>query len=98
MSSAKAILLGAILIAASIVFVGSIRPAEAQRTGPFQLMHHSNTQANAGVFRLDVTTGEINYCYITPDNALTCQSERKECIPPPVEREGRIRIISSFRT
>ena len=77
MSSAKAILLGAILIAASIVFVGSIRPAEAQRTGPFQLMHHSNTQANAGVFRLDVTTGEINYCYITPENALTCQAERK---------------------
>lgn len=78
MSSAQAIIVGAVLIAASIVFVGTIRPAEAQHVGPFQLMHHSNTQANAGVFRLDVTTGEVNYCYITGggDGALTCTKEK----------------------
>lgn len=72
MSSPQAILLGAVLIAASIIFVNTIRPAMAERIGPFQLMHHSNTTANAGVFRLDTSTGEVSYCYITPTSELTC--------------------------
>jgi len=76
MTSPQAILAGAALIAASIFFVNSIRPAEAQRVGPFQLMHHSNIQANAGVFRLDTATGDVSYCYITAENTLACTKER----------------------
>jgi hypothetical protein len=74
MTSAQAILTGAVLIAASIFAVNGIRPAEAQKLsgGPYQLMHHSNTVANAGVFRLDTTSGEITYCYITGNSDLTC--------------------------
>lgn len=72
MTSPQAILLGAVLIAASIVFVNTIRPAEAQRIGPFQLMHHSNTTANAGVFRLDEGTGEVSYCFVTANSELIC--------------------------
>lgn len=72
MTSSQAILAGAILIAASIIFVNTIRPAEAQRIGPFQLMHHSNTTANAGVFRLDEGTGEVSYCFVTANSELLC--------------------------
>lgn len=74
MTSAQAILTGAILIAASILFVNTIQSASAQHMsgGPFQLMHHSNTVANAGVFRLDTSTGEVTYCYITANSDLTC--------------------------
>ncbi len=74
MTSAQAIIGGAFLIATSIVFAISIRPAEAQRlvTGPFQLMHHSNPLANAGVFRLDTSSGEVTYCYVTATSELSC--------------------------
>jgi hypothetical protein len=64
MSPTQAILTGAAMIALSIVFVNTIRPAKAMGDGPYQLMHHSNTTANAGVFRLDVTTGDVSYCYL----------------------------------
>ena len=74
MTSAQAILTGALIIAASIIFVQTINPAAAQKmsVGPFQLMHHSNTVANAGVFRLDVSTGDVTYCYIAANSELTC--------------------------
>ena len=79
MTSAQAILAGAILIAASIIFVQGVSPAAAQRlaSGPFQLMHHSNTVANAGVFRLDTSSGEITYCYITGNSDLACTRPAK---------------------
>jgi hypothetical protein len=35
-------------------------------------MHHSNTTANAGVFRLDTSSGEVSYCFVTGDAALVC--------------------------
>jgi hypothetical protein len=74
MTSAQAILTGAVLIAASIVFVNGMHPAVAQKMseGPYQLMHHSNTVANAGVFRLDTSSGEVTYCFITGNSDLTC--------------------------
>ena len=72
MSSPQAILIGAILIAASILFVNVMRPAQAQSVGPFQLMHHSNTVANAGVFRLDTASGEVSYCFVSGANDLVC--------------------------
>ncbi len=73
MTHTQAILIGAAMIAASIIATGSIRPAEAERYGgPYQLMHHSNTAANAGVFRLDTSSGEVNICYISGGQVLTC--------------------------
>ncbi len=76
MTSAQAILTGAVLIAASIFFVNSINPAAAQRlaTGPFQLMHHSNTTAQTSIFRLDTSSGEVTYCYVVqnPNTDLVC--------------------------
>lgn len=76
MSSAKAILIGACLIAASIVFVNTISPARAALGGPYQLMHHANPNANAGVFRLDTSSGGVSYCFID-NGALVCTQEVK---------------------
>jgi len=77
MSSAKAILLGAALIAASILIVNTIQPARALGAGPFQLMHHSNTAANAGVFRLDTSSGEVSYCFVSGESQLVCSGSVK---------------------
>jgi hypothetical protein len=66
-------LIGASLIAGSVLFTNTLHSAEAQRIGgPYQLMHHSNTVANAGVFRLDTSTGEVSYCFITGEAQLSC--------------------------
>jgi len=78
MTSPQAILIGAAMIALTILIVDTIHPAEAQRYGgPFELMHHSNTVANAGVFRLDTSSGEVSYCFISGDQALTCSKSVK---------------------
>jgi hypothetical protein len=73
-TSAQAILAGAALIAVSILIGETIKPAAAQRmiNGPFQLMHHTNPQANAGVFRVDTATGEVSYCFVTSEGNLVC--------------------------
>ncbi|MDD5587178.1 MAG: hypothetical protein PHY92_09560 [Alphaproteobacteria bacterium] len=65
MSQAQAILTGALLIAVSLFIANAIQPAAALANGPFQLRQHSNTAANAGVFRIDTVTGEVSYCYVT---------------------------------
>ena len=66
------------MIAASVLIADGIRPAEAQHYGgPFQPMHHSNTLANAGVFRLDTASGEVSYCYIGGYQSLTCSKSVK---------------------
>jgi len=73
MTTPQAIIIGASLIVVSVLLANSIRPAEAQQHGgPYQLMHHSNTVANAGVFRLDTASGEVSYCYIAVDQNLVC--------------------------
>lgn len=75
MSPTRAILIGATVIAASVVLTNAMRPAAAMSSGgPYQLMHHSNTSANAGVFRLDTSSGEVSYCYLTGagDTNLKC--------------------------
>ena len=78
MTNTQAILIGACIIGASILFGTFIQPAEAQRYGgPYQLMHHSNTLANAGVFRLDTASGEVSYCYIGTDQSLSCSGSVK---------------------
>jgi hypothetical protein len=77
MSSPQAILCGAALIAASILFVNSIRPAQAAIDGPYMLEHHSNPNANAGVFRIDESTGEVSYCFVNGQSALVCSGAVK---------------------
>jgi len=75
MTNTQAILLGAALIAGSIIATSGIHSAAAQRYGgPYQLMHHSNSTANAGVFRLDTTSGEVTICYISGGQILTCNN------------------------
>lgn len=75
MSPAQAILAGSLIIAASIVLVSTIRPAEAQRGGgPYQLMHHSNPQANSSVFRVDTSSGDVSYCWVDSPGALHCEN------------------------
>jgi hypothetical protein len=74
MTTPQAIFAGSLVIAASIVFVNSIRPAQAALSGPYQLMHHSNSNANAGVFRLDISSGEVSYCFINAAGSLGCTS------------------------
>jgi hypothetical protein len=78
MTNTQAILIGAALIAASVIATNGIHSAEAQKYGgPYQLMHHSNTVANAGVFRLDTASGGVSYCFIATDQSLSCTKEVK---------------------
>jgi hypothetical protein len=64
MSQSQAILAGAALIAVSILFINAVRPAAALGNGPYQLVHHSNTTSNVGIFKIDTSTGDLNYCYL----------------------------------
>jgi hypothetical protein len=75
MTNTQAILIGTSLIVASVVFSNGIHSAAAQQGGPYQLMHHSNTVANAGVFRLDTSSGGVSYCFISSDQSLVCSKE-----------------------
>lgn len=77
MTNVQAILIGAALIAGAVVANNSLQPAHASVTGPFALMRHSNTVANAGVFRIDTATGAVSYCYITGSQSLTCTGETR---------------------
>lgn len=45
--------------------------------GPYMLMQHSNPTAAAGVFRVNVNTGYVSYCYIDQSNkpSVTCTAE-----------------------
>ncbi len=75
MTPAQAILAGTALIAVAILFVNGGHPVAAMSSGgAFQLMHHSNSTANAGVFRLDTISGEVSYCYLngTTSVELAC--------------------------
>jgi len=70
MTNTQAILIGAAIIASAIIATNGITPAQAQRYtgGPYQLMQHSNTSANAGVFRVDASSGEVSFCFV-PDGS-----------------------------
>jgi len=72
MSPSRAILTGSLLVALALVAAKGIAPAAAALPGPYILMQHSNTTANVGVFRLDTTTGEVSYCYMSNNNNLAC--------------------------
>jgi len=66
----------------ALAFLMISERSEALGRGPFQLMQHSNTTANAGVFRLDTTTGGVSYCYLAGTAvgeaaSLICTQEAK---------------------
>ncbi|MDD3030378.1 MAG: hypothetical protein PHS57_08930 [Alphaproteobacteria bacterium] len=76
MTNTQAILIGAALIAGSILATSGVHDAKAAYGGgTFELMHHSNTSANAGVFRLNASTGGVSYCYINAQQGLLCTHE-----------------------
>ncbi|MDX1922907.1 MAG: hypothetical protein SFW65_07250 [Alphaproteobacteria bacterium] len=69
---------------AVIVILGAMLYSEASaaqtgRTtpGPYMLMQHSNPTAAAGVFRVNVNTGYVSYCYIDNGNkpGVSCTAE-----------------------
>ncbi len=70
----------AVVIAVLGVFLyGEARAAQTGRTtpGPYMLMQHSNPTAAAGVFRVNVNTGYVSYCYIDQGNKpnVACTAE-----------------------
>jgi hypothetical protein len=72
MSTSNAILTGAILLALSLFISQGMPQAQASMKGPYQLMQHSNTSANAGVFRMDTSSGEVSYCFVSEQSKLVC--------------------------
>lgn len=74
MSITNAILLGALVIAGSLILAQGSGPANAYTSGPYQLMQHSNTTASVGVFRLDTASGEVSYCFLNRNDTLACSA------------------------
>ncbi len=77
MTNIQAFMIGTALVAGCAILTNGIPHARADVAGPYQLMHHSNTVANAGVFRLDTSTGGVSYCYINASQIPTCTQEIK---------------------
>lgn len=75
MSKFQVLLLAALVVVASANLLHLVRPAVAQVGGPYQLMNHSNTSANVGVFRIDTSTGNVSYCYLGGGADLKCTAE-----------------------
>lgn len=70
----------AVIIAVlGVALYGEASAAQTGRTtpGPYMLMQHSNPTAAAGVFRINVNTGYVSYCYIDQGNKpnVACTSE-----------------------
>ncbi len=63
MTHTQTLIIASTIIALGLMMGLSDRPAAAAG-GNFMLMQHSNTTANAGVFRLDTVSGEVSYCYM----------------------------------
>ena len=72
MTTSQAIFAGALVIAASIIVSNGVPAARASIGGPYALERHSNPNANAGVFRLDTSSGEVSYCFVSSSNELVC--------------------------
>ena len=72
MTTPQAILIGACIIAGSALIAQGLPAAKAAMDGPYQLMQHSNTTANVGVFRIDTSSGDVSYCFLTQSSELVC--------------------------
>jgi len=77
MTTPQVIFLSALMITATLIATNGIPTARASMNGPFQLEHHSNPNANAGVFRLDTATGEVSYCFLGSNSELACSKSIK---------------------
>ena len=78
MTPAKAILTGAILIAASVILTQTLQTAKAQTRGegPYILMRHSNASATSSVFRLDTNSGGVSFCFVNASGtSISCTRE-----------------------
>lgn len=66
----------ALVIATGSLLLAFQQPAEAQRSGPYQLVAHSNETADVGLFRLNVTSGAVSFCYIRGNPpTIACTAE-----------------------
>jgi len=72
MSTSQAVFFGAFLFALGGFVFHQTSMAQSYNSGPYQIMHHSNPTANAGVFRLDTSSGEVSYCYVSQGGTLAC--------------------------
>lgn len=69
------IVIGLVIAIGGSLYVGQ---ALASRSlGPYVLSEHSNPTATAGVFRINVNTGYVSYCYIDSGArpVVTCTAE-----------------------
>ncbi len=74
-------------IIGAVIAVGTVIVSDAQANttssgagrmiGAFLLMQHSNPTASPGVFRVNVNTGYVSYCYIDGSSkpAVNCTPE-----------------------
>ena len=60
----QAIIVGAALIAAAIFFTNGAPIAEAQRTGPWQMLVGSGKLSNLA-WRMHLKTGEMHVCFLS---------------------------------
>lgn len=77
MSQTRMFLLGVLTVLGCFAVFQLTQPARAIGSGPYMLMQHSNPAANAGVFRVDTSTGGVSYCFIGNNNELMCSKEVK---------------------
>lgn len=70
------ITLGLVLAVCAFFFVDKA-VAQTRALGPFMIMHHGNTTATPGVFRVNQSTGYVSYCYVdsTGRPVVTCTPE-----------------------
>ncbi len=75
-------ILGACVVIIAVLGIALYSEANAAQTGrmtlgPYMLMQHSNPTAAAGVFRINVNTGYVSYCYIDTGNksGVSCTAE-----------------------
>ncbi len=69
MNIPQAIFAGCALLAGALYFGLSAETAAAQRGGPFAIAAHQNNNVSPGVFRMDLNSGEINYCFVRGTSA-----------------------------
>ena len=59
----------AVLVLAGVLLWG--QPAEAQRSGIYHLVAHSNQTSNVGIFRVNESTGQVSFCFVEGTTSAT---------------------------
>jgi hypothetical protein len=69
---------GAFMALGIINVIGTAHAEQGRSLGPYMMMQHSNPTATAGIFRINVNTGYVSYCYIDsgakPNVACTAET------------------------